>query len=562
MASASAGQNSLTVYWASFGTTGNIALNYNVELYRGSTLVNSAYGLSPSARSYSFSGLSSGTYYSIKVYANMQVGANKVEWAYITTESPQVSLPNPPSVLYYSTSRGLVSFNWPSVYNADYYCLEVYDSSGYIIRSNYSIYATNGSFNVPNGQTYSAKVYSRNIAGSSSYGTWAYNITLPDYRPSTPSGFTNTGRGSGYLSFSWYSSTNASSYCLEVYQSATDRLAYSNYNIYGTSINVTGLYSGVNYYAKLYAQNSDGNSSPTYLYNLTAGNPIPTTPTGFSANASNSVKGQINASWYSVSYADRYYVTARENNYNGYQAYAGYTTSTSIQFSLKEYQTYYVTVSAVNDTGASNYVGVYVNTPDLTAPVITSFSGDGNGKMFISYNATDSMSGMRSTSRYYTQISNNGTSYGQGAYTMETYRTFIADANGNEFVHNTYYTMQVIAYDQAGNTAAQSARIQYKVARPPSWNWMVAKVAGQPVNLTAAEWNSFCTRLNQFRQYKGHENYNFTKVNSGGLITAAIINQAIYALSNIASAPALVSAGSPITATLFNTLTTNMNNIS
>lgn len=474
MATASASGNTIYVSWSSFGVSGNTVKNYNIEIMQGSSIVKSEYGISSSSRSWTFYGLSYNTYYTVKVYAQMSIGANKVEYAYVTTGAP----PIPP--------------------------------------------------------------------------------------PSTPSGLYLTGKGNGYLSFAWNYQYDADYYCMEIFHSATGSMVWSNYSITSTSVTASyGLSAGINYYAKLYARNSAGNSGATYLYNLTPSDPIPDKPSAIGATALSS-SGQVYASWYSVTYASYYYVTVRADSLFGTQVWSNYVYGTNTTITgLSEFRTYYVTVSGVNSSGqAGDYNYTSVKTLDLTPPTISTITGDGNGKMYVSFSAYDNGSGMRPTSTYYTEITSaGGSTYGQGAYGTNTYRTFTMDASGKEFVHNSYYTMRVIAFDAQANSSNRTVQVQYKVARPVSWVWNYAKLTNQPVNITASEWNSFCLRINQFRQYKNLANYSFTTVTSGSVITATIVNQAVTAIGAMVSTHAPVKTGDKITAFFFNKLRDDLNSI-
>src|SRR5690606_31094225 len=122
------------------------------------------------------------------------------------------------------------------------------------------------------------------------------------------------------------------------------------------------------------------------------------------------------------------------------------------------------------------------------------------------------------------------------------------------FIHNSNYYMQVSAYDNAGNSSTRNVQVTYKVARPNNWTWHTPKVAGQPISLTASEWNSFCLRINQFRQYRGLQNYNFTTVYSGNIITASVINEARSAMSSMTSVPPLKTKDDLIFASHFTSL--------
>jgi hypothetical protein len=66
-----------------------------------------------------------------------------------------------------------------------------------------------------------------------------------------------------------------------------------------------------------------------------------------------------------------------------------------------------------------------------------------------------------------------------------------------------------------------------------NWDWYSPKVSGQPVYLSAIEWNAFCTRINQFRRWIGLGNDSFPIVNPGDSITAVRINRAIDSINSI-----------------------------
>lgn len=85
--------------------------------------------------------------------------------------------------------------------------------------------------------------------------------------------------------------------------------------------------------------------------------------------------------------------------------------------------------------------------------------------------------------------------------------------------------------------------------RPNDWSWSTltsySPIYSQDVikaNLvTANEWINFCTRINEFRNYKGFSSYSFSTVSVNQIITSSNINQAINAISTMA--PVTLGAG-------------------
>lgn len=102
------------------------------------------------------------------------------------------------------------------------------------------------------------------------------------------------------------------------------------------------------------------------------------------------------------------------------------------------------------------------------------------------------------------------------------------------------------------------------VVRPSNWYWTNTFTQGQRVNITAYEWNNFLRRINEFRAYKNLTAYSFTSVVSGYSITAAQVNQARSAISDMtySSLPAMAVSGNPIYPSFFYGLSNALNSIS
>ena len=132
---------------------------------------------------------------------------------------------------------------------------------------------------------------------------------------------------------------------------------------------------------------------------------------------------------------------------------------------------------------------------------------------------------------------------------------------------STTYTVRAdITY--SGGSVSLTAYVTTSASastRPSNWNWSSTISSGSQIRLSAAEWNSFCTRINAFRNYKGLSNYSFTYVYSGGQIQAAHVNQArtaIDAISGRGTLPGTVSVGASIQAYHYTQLRTALNAVS
>lgn len=100
--------------------------------------------------------------------------------------------------------------------------------------------------------------------------------------------------------------------------------------------------------------------------------------------------------------------------------------------------------------------------------------------------------------------------------------------------------------------------------RPSNWNWWNPVYFNAPIQIYASEWNAFCDRINEFRDYDGLPYYRFSYVGSGDNISADIVNEAVDAISSIRSAwgvPGRVYRGDTIKADFFLGLKDALNSV-
>ena len=100
--------------------------------------------------------------------------------------------------------------------------------------------------------------------------------------------------------------------------------------------------------------------------------------------------------------------------------------------------------------------------------------------------------------------------------------------------------------------------------RPEDWEWYSTIEQGAEINISAEEWNDFCSQVNAFRVYQGLAEYDFTIVESGDEISADIVNEARTAMGPLPfeeSRPSAVSAGDDITAAFFVELAACLNSV-
>lgn len=111
----------------------------------------------------------------------------------------------------------------------------------------------------------------------------------------------------------------------------------------------------------------------------------------------------------------------------------------------------------------------------------------------------------------------------------------------------------------------RTIRTKPLVTRPDDWDWGYTVKPGARLP-TAREWDNFCVRINEFRDYKGLSGYSFTKAYPGPTtLTADMVNQtitAIKAMSPSTSPPSsAVKNVTKLSAALLNGLAASLNSI-
>lgn len=161
---------------------------------------------------------------------------------------------------------------------------------------------------------------------------------------------------------------------------------------------------------------------------------------------------------------------------------------------------------------------------------------------------------------------------GEGAVTTSSVYTI----TGLQPSTTYYYTVEVVEIAGIGGDAVDQGIRSFTTLedpRPDNWTWTTDFYAGKEVAvvgneieiLPASEWNSFTSRINEFRAYKGLSAYSFSNAYTGNEVMASYINQArtaISAMSPSTSVPSSVSSGSSITAYVFTRLRDSLNSIS
>jgi hypothetical protein len=278
-----------------------------------------------------------------------------------------------------------------------------------------------------------------------------------------------------------------------------------------------------------------------------------------SVSASALTGKQLSISWSSVSGATNYNIFV--DNF-----YKASTAGTSVTVSIdKEYYLYPIAVTPTNGYGTGSSGTTTVRSLDEIAPsVYPPTTGTVTSTSIVlnvsGYDTTPSQGNASGLSGFY--LYRNGsfftTVYQSGGNASYTFTGLTA---------STTYTLGAQAFDVQGNGSdikSISVTTPAAVTRPSNFTWSSAKTQGQNFNLTASEWTSLCSKINEFRTYKGLATYSFTSVASGDTFFFWIFNQAVTAISAMSpptSAPSSVSSGDTVTASAINRLRDSLNSI-
>ncbi len=140
-------------------------------------------------------------------------------------------------------------------------------------------------------------------------------------------------------------------------------------------------------------------------------------------------------------------------------------------------------------------------------------------------------------------------------------------SSGTEYSANVYYSTDWDTVEKI-QLGAQTITTEGK-AKPSKWAWQniatgvsVPKRGEALAPVTATEWNSFCSRINEFRKYKNMSKYSFTSVSSGTAFSATIARQAMTAISEISGHGTLPNKIEPLKAAFWLSLASSLNAVS
>ena len=477
-------QSAITLSWTkSSGATG-----YKVQVDNG------AVATLGDVATHSFSGLSAGTSYTLKVVAFNSGGDSSAASVSASTLPNAPAAPTGLSAPAAGITDTSITLNWTKSSGATAYKVQV-DSGAVTTLGDVATHSFSG---LSAGTSYTLKVIASNSGGDSAAATltvWT-KPAAPTGLSALPAGITDTS-----ITLTWTKSTGATGYKVQVDSGTVATLGDV------ASHTFSGLSAGASYTLKVIAFNSSGDSATATATVLTE----PAAPASLSAPVAGITDSGFTVNWTKSTGATGYKV----------QLDSGAVTSlgdvaTHIFSSLSSGTSYVVKVFAFNGSGDSDASTATV----LTKPAVpTGLTASGHTQSAITLSWTKSTG----ATGYKVQVGNGAvTTLGDVA----SY-TFSGLSAGSS------HTLKVIAFNASGDSSAASTSASTLAASPGALAGPTAPSAASTQNSITLSWTkSSDTTVTSYEvQGGGHSawhdvgnvaSYTFSSLNSGTQYTLQV----------------------------------------
>ena len=330
------------------------------HVYAGTTAGNLTLRGSPTSTSYLIEGLSANTTYYIAVSAENGAGEGNKS-ATITATTNQIPRPQAPTGLVSVThAETSIAIAWNTVSGANKY--HVYAGT---VAGNLTLRGspTSTSYLIEGlsaNTTYYIAVSAESGAGEGNKSAAITVTTNQGVKPASPSGLTVGDITETSITVSWNNVSEVSSY--NVFAGTTSAAMTLRGNPTTTNFTITGLVANTTYYIAVSARTTSNESDQsTPISTVTK----PSAPTGLTAGTVTS--DSIAVTWNSISGVSEYTVYAGTTS--GTMTQRGTPTTASFNITgLTANTTYYVAVSASNDSGEGSQSSPMTVTTKLPVP--------------------------------------------------------------------------------------------------------------------------------------------------------------------------------------------------
>ena len=379
-----------------------------------------------------------------------QVAANPdASYGRVVEHSYRVPAPGMPTGLSATGGTAQVALSWAPVNGASRYTVYYSTSSISDLTAATPVNATGTSATVTgltNATEYFFKVTASNTGGESPASTQASAVTAPG----APTGLSATG-GNTHVTLNWAEVNGASRYTVYYSTSSISDLSARgvssvSFNATTTTTTVAGLTNATQYFFKVTASNTGGESPAS---NEASATTAPGAPTGLSATGGNA---QVTVSWETVTGATGYTVyfstsTISDLTASGVRSVSATTASATVP-NLTNGTQYFFKVTASNTGGEGSASAEASATTAPGAPTNPSATA-GNAQATVSWTA---VGGATSYTVYYSTstISDITTSGVRSVNATTTSHIVTSLTNGTE------YFFKVTATNVGGEGAASS----------------------------------------------------------------------------------------------------------
>lgn len=496
---------------------------------------------------YTFYGLSPGTSY----YASMTIGGSPGDGGYYYT----ISNPVPPTPSFSQSSASGTSI---TMYLRDYGTATSvnYYTSWNGSWSYYNSIQSYPYFNAPDyGGSYEIWVQGNNAQGTSDTKK-AYAYSAPYVPYIWVDSIVNNKVTIGITTQGYFDRIDVGMYTATGQWYTTKSITY-DYNYYRTAyVSFSDLAPGSKWSFKVLSYGPGGYNSgygnePTVTNNVKPATPTASHHSSSGTSIAISVGNDTNTTklWFKPSWSTTW--VERTPNQGTYS------------FTAPQYGTEYtIAVYAEGAGGDSAQKIAYV----MSEPRVPSLQNLGIAKGELSLRVTNSgeftqikleMFPKGSATAYSTRYIN-----WTGDTTLDTTVTFTNLVPQSSYDIIATVTKNAVNYSYSPTLVGGRFAVTYTVAKPAIWQWYTTKTVGGVFSMSATEWNAFTTRINQFREYKGLDAYNFTQAYSGSGFEFQMHNETRAAINAMANTGVgIVSRGSSIQANALNILRNTLNTL-